>query len=81
MAMTIFHLEVDFLIGDSNEPLLLVETTLSEKEPARALMKFQDSLNVPAVQLIESGRSFRMRTNGSNAILISPAPSWLARLP
>lgn len=75
------QLEVDFLIADSNEPFLLVEAKLAEKEPSRALMKFQDYLNVPAVQLVEYGTSFRMVANGPNEILISPAAPWLARLP
>ena len=73
--------EVDFLIAESNEPFLLVETKLSEKKPSQALMKFQTYLNVPAVQLIESGTSFQIKANGLNKILISPAAPWLARLP
>lgn len=73
--------EVDFLIAESNEPFLLVETKLTNKEPSDALMKFQNYLNVPAVQLIEAGRTYRMVTNGSNEILVSPAAHWLSRLP
>jgi predicted AAA+ superfamily ATPase len=73
--------EVDFLVAESNKPFLLVETKLAEKDPSHALMKFQGALGIPAVQLIESGSSFRMVSNGSNEILISPAAQWLARLP
>jgi len=73
--------EVDFLIADNNEPLLIVETKLADDQPSRALKKFQNYLNVPAVQLFEAGDSFKMIANGSNEILISPAPQWLSGLP
>ncbi|MEN8245155.1 MAG: ATP-binding protein [Thermodesulfobacteriota bacterium] len=73
--------EVDFLIADSNKPLLLVEAKLKDKEPSPALIKFQNYLNIPAVQLVETGSTFRMKANGSNEVLIIPAAQWLARLP
>lgn len=73
--------EVDFLIADSNEPFLLVETKLTDKEPSHALMKFQDYLDIPAVQLVEKSSTFQMKANGSNEVLISPAAQWLSRLP
>ena len=44
--------EVDFLIAKDDEPLLLIEAKLSERSPMAALRKFQDRLNIPAVQLI-----------------------------
>ena len=73
--------EVDFLIAESNEPLLLVETKLADKEPSPALIKFQNYLNIPAVQLVKAGDTFQLVPNGPNEILITPAAQWLSGLP
>ena len=43
--------EVDFQIADKNEPMLLIETKLSDSQPSAVLLKFQSALKVPAVQL------------------------------
>ena len=45
--------EVDFLIAENNRPFLLVETKLSDDQPAANLLAFQKFLNIPAVQLIK----------------------------
>jgi len=73
--------EVDFLIADGNQPLLLVEAKLSEVEPSRPLLKFQNALKVPAVQLVEEAEGFRRLSNGDQTVLIAPACQWLAGLP
>jgi len=73
--------EVDFLIAESNEPLLLVETKLADKEPSTALIKFQNYLNIPAVQLVKAGDTFQLIVNGVNEVLIAPAAQWLSGLP
>ena len=75
------HQEVDFLIADDNEPFLLVETKVSDHRPSPGLIKFQNALKVPAVQLLSEGEGYRTMTNGSQDILIAPAWQWLARLP
>ncbi len=73
--------EVDFLIAKDGKPALLVETKLSEKQPAKALIAFQSKLGVPAVQLNDTGDSFQMIPNGQAHILVAPACHWLAGLP
>jgi hypothetical protein len=45
------------------------------------LRKFQQVLNVPAVQLINEGEGYRLFTNGEQKILVAPAWLWLAGLP
>ena len=75
------HQKVDFLIADDNKPLLLVEAKISEHKPSPGLIKFQNALGVPAVQLLSEGEGYRTMTNGSQSILIAPAWQWLARLP
>lgn len=73
--------EVDFLIADGRKPVLLVETKLSEKKASADLMRFQQHLAVPAVQLINEGDEFRILRKNGLKILIAPAWQWLARLP
>ena len=46
--------EVDFLIADERKPLLLVETKLYGTSPPESLVRFQNTLGVPAVQLVNS---------------------------
>jgi predicted AAA+ superfamily ATPase len=73
--------EVDFLIADAYEPFLLIEAKIYETQPSAALRKFQLSLNVPAVQLISKGESYRMFSNNGHKILVAPAYQWLSCLP
>lgn len=73
--------EIDFLIADENQPLLLVETKLSDSQPSAALRKFQLALNVPAVQLTNQPGGYRSLTRNGRQILIAPAWLWLSRLP
>jgi len=73
--------EVDFLIANEGEPFLLIEAKLSETEPSSNLKKFQDVLEIPAVQLIEESEGYRKVSNGDQQILIAPAYQWLSMLP
>jgi len=75
------HQEVDFLISNENEPFLLVEAKISEKQPSKSLVKFQNQLNVPAVQVHEKGDQYRLIPNGPHKILVAPAFCWLSMLP
>lgn len=75
------HQEVDFLIANGHEPFLLVEAKLSGTEPSSPLKKFQSSLKIPAVQLTDDGRGYRIISNGNQSILVAPACQWLSRLP
>lgn len=73
--------EVDFLIVDDHEPVVLVEAKLSDMQPSSALIKFQNALKVPAVQLVNEASGFRKISNGAQTILVAPASQWLAMLP
>ena len=73
--------EVDFLIADRNNPLLLIETKLSDQEPSKAIKKFQSNLAIPAVQLVNKPGICKLISNSDNKILVISAPRWLARLP
>lgn len=72
--------EVDFLVVKNREPFLLVEAKLSDAQPAKPLIAFQNTLRVPAVQLTQAGKGYRIIANGSQKILIAPAWQWLAEL-
>jgi predicted AAA+ superfamily ATPase len=73
--------EVDFLIADKRSPVLLVEAKLSDTRPSADLVRFQERLGVPAVQLVNEGGEFRLSTQGRRRILVAPAWQWLSRLP
>jgi uncharacterized protein len=73
--------EVDFLLTRHNKPMLLVESKAADTQPSPALRKFQAALNVPAVQLVNNGDSFKRFTRDSHPLLVAPAWLWLALLP
>jgi len=73
--------EVDFLIAKNRKPFLLIEAKLSDSQPAKSLLAFQNNLRVPAVQLINAGEGYRIIANEKEKILIAPAWQWLAELP
>ena len=73
--------EVDFLIADNHRPVLLAETKLSDAQPSPALIKFQNAVDVPAVQLVNQAGGFRKLRNGNQILLVAPACQWLAMLP
>lgn len=73
--------EVDFLIADRHHPVLLVEAKLSEEPPAPALLRFQQQLGVPAVQVHQSGEAFRRTSRDGLELLVTPVTRWLPLLP
>ncbi len=73
--------EVDFLLAQENQPLLLIETKLSQTRPSPALLRFQEALKIPAIQLINQAGGYRIISNDSQRILIAPAWLWLSDLP
>ncbi|KQC12329.1 MAG: hypothetical protein APR63_11405 [Desulfuromonas sp. SDB] len=73
--------EVDFLISNNHKPILLIEVKLNDPHPPPSLIKFQDILNVPAIQLVNQKEIYRILTNKNNKILIITAPKWLSSLP
>ena len=73
--------EVDFVIVNAGEPVVLIEAKPKETQPSKALRKFQDFLETPAVQLVEEGGGYRLIPNGEYSILVAPAAQWLSTLP
>ena len=73
--------EVDFLLANNREPVLLIEAKMSDEQPSKSLKIFQRVLNIPAVQLVNGGDSYRLVSNDKNKILIAPAYQWLSQLP
>ncbi|MEE4264842.1 MAG: ATP-binding protein [Desulfobacteraceae bacterium] len=73
--------EVDFLVANANDPIVLIEAKLMDTQPSAALIKFQNALRIPAVQLVDQAAGFRKLSNNDQTILIAPACQWLAGLP
>jgi len=45
------------------------------------IKKFQETLKVPAVQLVQELEGYRLLSNRDQSIMIAPAFQWLAQLP
>ena len=73
--------EIDFLICKNHQPAILIECKLSDENVSSSLIKFQNKLNVPAVQLVNKQHVGRIITNQKNKVLIISAPRWLPFLP
>ncbi|MFH1618676.1 MAG: ATP-binding protein [bacterium] len=73
--------EVDFLIADGNTPFLIAEVKLSDDSVSPSLLKFQNMLGVPAVQLVGKKGIFKYKENGKHRILVVSAHNWLSSLP
>ena len=73
--------EVDFLISNNHNPLLLIETKLSDDDVSKSLIKFQKILNIPAVQLVNRGGICKLVSNNNLKIMIISADHWLSLLP
>ena len=73
--------EVDFLIANGRKPIVLIEAKTSEVQPSSALRKFQNALNIPAVQLIAEDEGYQIFSNNDQSILVAPAYAWLSQLP
>jgi predicted AAA+ superfamily ATPase len=73
--------EVDFLISNNHNPLILIETKLSDDHASKSLKKFQKVLNIPAVQLVNRSNVCKIVSNNQLNILIISADHWLSLLP
>jgi predicted AAA+ superfamily ATPase len=73
--------EVDFLMSNNHDPLLLIETKLSDDDASKSLIKFQNILNIPAVQLVNRGDICKLVSNNNSKIMIISAGQWLSLLP
>jgi predicted AAA+ superfamily ATPase len=72
--------EVDFIITENAQPLFMVEAKFSDVAVSPNLIKFQNALNVPAIQLIHQQNVARKIKNETNVIIVASAADWLAGL-
>ena len=56
-------------------------TKLSDDHAAKSLMKFQNMLKIPAVQLVNKAGVCKVVSNGDLKIIIISADHWLSLLP
>jgi len=69
------------LISNNNKPLLLIEAKNSDIQPPKSLINFQETLNVPAMQLVNREDIYKIQKNKNNKLLIATAHNWLSSLP
>lgn len=72
--------EVDFLVTERGKPQFMVEAKLSDTAISPHLLKFQNALGVPAIQLVNTPNVARKIRNASKTIIVASAPNWLACL-
>lgn len=72
--------EVDFIIIKNNTPFLMIEAKLNKTNVSKNLIKFQNILNIPAVQLVRTSGVCRKYKNNNNLIIIISAGQWLSLL-
>jgi hypothetical protein len=61
--------EADFLNAEGRKLRLLVEAKYADTHPEPFLKKYQDFLQVPAVQLVEELEGYRLLSNKDQRIL------------
>lgn len=72
--------EVDFLVTKNANPFFMVEAKLSETAISPHLVKFQNILHIPAIQLINQKNVARKIRNGPDTILVASAANLLSCL-
>jgi len=72
--------EVDFLVTENAQPLFLVEAIFSDLAVSPNLIKFQNVLGVPAIQLVHQQNVARKVRNEKNVVIVASAADWLAGL-
>ena len=72
--------EVDFLVTEYAQPLFMVEAKFSDPAVSPNLIKFQNALGVPAIQLVHQRNIARRIKNEKNIIIVASAADWLAGL-
>jgi predicted AAA+ superfamily ATPase len=72
--------EVDFLITENANPLFMVEAKLLDTTISPHLVKFQNILRIPAIQLVNKKNVARKIRNGPDRILVASAADWLSGL-
>ena len=72
--------EIDFLITENGNPIFMVEAKFSGPTISPNLIKFQNALQIPAIQLVNQTNVARKIKNGANFILVASAADWLVGL-
>ena len=72
--------EIDFLITANGRPTFMVEAKFSDPTVSPNLIKFQNALKIPAIQLVNQPKVGRIIRNDNNHILVASAADWLAGL-
>ena len=72
--------EVDFLVTENARPLFMIEAKFADVAVSPNLIKFQNALNVPAIQLVHQQNVARKIKNGKNVIIVASAADWFAGL-
>jgi len=72
--------EVDFLVTENAQPLFMIEAKFADVAVSPNLIKFQNALNIPAIQLVHQQNVARKIKNGKNVVIVASAADWLAGL-
>jgi hypothetical protein len=72
--------EVDFLVTVNDQTLFMVEAKFSDVALSPNLIKFQNALNISAIQLVHQQHRARKIKNDKNAIVVASAADWVAGL-
>ena len=72
--------EIDFLITENGNSMFMVEAKFSGPTISPNLIKFQNALQIPAIQLVNQTNVARKIKNGANFILVASAADWLVGL-
>jgi hypothetical protein len=72
--------EIDFLITENENPIFIVEAKCSDLSISPNLIKFQNALQIPAIQLDNQTNVARKIRNDNNHIIVANAADWLAGL-
>ena len=58
----------------------MIEAKFADVAVSPNLIKFQNALNVPAIQLVHQQNVARKIKNGKNVVIVASAADWLAGL-
>ena len=72
--------EVDFLVTENTQPLFMVEAKFSDVAISPNLIKFQNALNIPAIQLVHQKNVSRRIRNEKNVVVVASAADWLSEI-
>ena len=58
----------------------MIEAKFADVAISQNLIKFQNALNVPAIQLVHQQNVARKIKNGKNVVIVASAANWFAGL-